>query len=61
MLPYILTYKPTLKKLPQNEEFYKNSHTSRPPKYHEYVVWANNKRVYILEIDQHIGLADIIG
>jgi len=33
-MPYILAYKLTLEKLPQNEEFCKNSHISRPPKYH---------------------------
>jgi len=46
-IPCILAYKSTLKQLPQNEEFCKNSHISRLLKYQIpwCVVWANNKRV----------------
>jgi len=44
---YILAYKPTLKKLPENEEFCKKQTYKPTPKIPRCVDWANNKEVSI--------------
>jgi len=44
-LPYILAYKLTLKKLPQNEEFLQKLAYKLTPKIPWCVLWANNKSI----------------
>jgi len=52
-LPYILACKPTLKKLPQNEEFCKNSHISPSQKCHGVLFGLITKEYVLIFMSKH--------